>query len=77
MTPEQRRFNAKLKEAANRQLNPHTAATERLATASGLGLCLIVAGDQFWGPWPDWVSWLACLGLLALGVGHEVGARQA
>lgn len=77
MTPQRDSIREKIKGEANRQLDPRMAATERLATVSGLGLCLIIAGDQLRGPWADWVSWLACLGLLALWVGHEVGARQA
>jgi hypothetical protein len=77
VTSQQDPIGKKIREEANRRLHPRTPATERVATVSGLVLCLTVIGDRIGGPWSDWVVWPACLGLSALWVGHEFGAREA
>ena len=76
MTPEKRRLYEKLREEANRQLDPGTPATERWVTVGGVGLCGVVAVVAV-VPLLDFVMWPALVGLVILWLVDEFSARQA
>lgn len=76
MTPEQRRVFEKAREEANRRLHPRTPATEHWVTAGGIVLGAVIL-THFAVPLPRFVIWPACVGLAALWLVNEFGARQA